>query len=398
MIKRKRILDALNKQIEQGKHIIGVSCGNGLAAKTAVRGGADLIFALNSGRFRATGHGTLAGFLPFVNCNEMVMDFGTKELLPLINDIPVIFGLCATDPTIEFNDYFDVIKEVGFSGINNYPTIGMIGQQFREALEEEGISYDAEIEAIRVAHVKDMFTVAFTFDAEQAERMVDAGADIVCAHLGMTEGGLLGAKKVLSLEAGVKLAKEIFEVCDKKRPGVIKTIYGGPVNTALDLKYFYDNTSAQGYIGGSAFERIPAEEAIISATNSLKVAGDSSSDKMFAKILSGITQHYNYVTFVKEYVAKNYMQDISFSDIAQTIHVSRSYLSTLFKNKVGCTFPEYLANYRINKAVQIMRDTPNAYLNNVAEMVGYYDYAHFSKAFKKKMGKSPREYLKTIKE
>ncbi|MEA4853711.1 MAG: phosphoenolpyruvate hydrolase family protein [Christensenella sp.] len=380
----------LHQNIRTKGHIIGVACGNGLSAKNALRGGADLILALNAGRFRQAGLGTLAAFLPFSNCNEMVMEFASREILPRIPDAPVLFGLCATDPTIHLPAYLDKIKAQGFAGISNYPTVGIIDGQFRDALEEEGVCYQSEVNAISVAHKKHLFTVAFVFTPAQAQDMLYAGADVICVHLGVTRGGLIGAKKVLSLEACVSLTREIFDLCDKLCPEVIKTIYGGPVNSTLDLKYMYDNTGAQGYLGGSAFDRIPFEQSIASVTHAFKTAS-SKEDELLTKMLSGISKHYDYVTFIKEYVAEHYANEVSFSDLASVAHVSRSYLSTLFKKEVGCTFPEYLNRFRIRKSIDLY-SSGGLYWSEASRLAGYNDYAHFSRVFKKQKGISPKQF------
>lgn len=195
---RPAILERLQTQLREGNHIIGVSTGTGITAKVAADSGADFILMLNSGKFRQMGRSSLAGFLPFCNSNEMVMDFASKEIVPLVRDTPVLFGLNANDPTREMSLYIEEIKARGFAGVNNYPTVGLIDGVFREALEEDGISYDREVEAIRLAHQQGLFTVAFVFDESQAVQMAEAGADVICVHLGLTVGGLLGARKVVS--------------------------------------------------------------------------------------------------------------------------------------------------------------------------------------------------------
>ncbi|MDP2814106.1 MAG: phosphoenolpyruvate hydrolase family protein, partial [Erysipelotrichaceae bacterium] len=159
-----QILDRLLSQISQRRHIIGVAVGAGISAKYAEKGGADLLLALNSGRFRQMGVGSLAGLLPFANSNQMVMDFGSKEIIPVVKNTPVIFGLCATDPTIDLERFIDQIISHGFSGINNYPSVGIIGGLLREALEEEGMSFQREVEAISIASKKGVFTIAFVFN------------------------------------------------------------------------------------------------------------------------------------------------------------------------------------------------------------------------------------------
>ena len=395
-MKRETILENLKSQIKMGNHIIGVATGSGMTAKYAKQGGADFLLMLNSGKFRQMGRSSLAGFLPFYNSNDMVMDFSSREIIPLVKDIPIIFGINATDPTKNMDSYIDEIKDMGFSGINNYPTVGLIDGQFNEALEEEGCHYLIEVEAIRMAHERDMFTVAFVFDEIQAVQMIDAGADVICAHLGFTAGGLLGAKKVLSLEVAKVNADKIFNKCNELNPDVIKLIYGGPVKTPIDVQYMYSNNKdLMGYIGGSAFERIPSEKAITNITKAFKVSGQLDEDQLMVKMLEGVTKHYDYVDFVKEYVAQNYMSDISFLDLARVAHVSRGYLSSLFKKEVGCSFPEYIVKFRIDKASEILYKE-NIQLSELAQLVGYQNYAQFSKMFKKYKGYSPKKYKLNI--
>jgi YesN/AraC family two-component response regulator len=198
---------------------------------------------------------------------------------------------------------------------------------------------------------------------------------------------------VLSLEAAKNTAQRIFTVCDEIRPDVIKMIYGGPVKTPIDVQYMYSNMKLMGYIGGSSFERIPSEKSITNITKAFKTSGSLSEDDLMVKMLDGITKHYDYVQFVKKYVSEHYMQKISFLDLAKVAYVSRSYLSTLFKKEVGCSFPVYLVQYRIKKAVDIMT-TQELHLSDVAELVGYHDYSQFSKMFKKYMGLSPKQFKK----
>ncbi|NQX44318.1 phosphoenolpyruvate hydrolase family protein [Paenibacillus tritici] len=393
---RTAVLERLQSQLREGNHIIGVSTGTGITAKVAAQSGADFILMLNSGKFRQMGRSSLAGFLPFCNSNDMVMDFASREIVPLVRETPVLFGLNANDPTREMSDYITEIKGRGFAGVNNYPTVGLIDGLFREALEEEGISYEREVEAIGLAHQQGLFTVAFVFDEAQAVQMIGAGADVICAHLGLTEGGLLGARKVVSLEAAKARALRIVAACRQLKPEVIRMIYGGPVKTPVDVQYMYsDNTDIMGYIGGSAFERIPSEQSLTAITRDFKRLGKLNEDDFMVKMLSGITKHYDYVEFVKEYVAQNYSDEIVFADLARVAHISRSYLSSLFKKEVGCSFQTYLVNFRIHKAVTLLQ-APQLQLSEVAAMVGYPDYAQFSKMFKKLKGCSPKRYRSNL--
>ncbi|WP_340023549.1 phosphoenolpyruvate hydrolase family protein [Paenibacillus sp. FSL K6-1096] len=393
---RTAILERLQTQLHEGNHIIGVSTGTGITAKVAAESGADFILMLNSGKFRQMGRSSLAGFLPFCNSNEMVMDFGSREIVPLVRHTPVLFGLNANDPTRDMAKYIEEIKARGFAGINNYPTVGLIDGKFREALEEDGICYEQEVEAIRLAHQQELFTVAFVFDEQQAVQMAEAGAEVICVHLGLTVGGLLGARKVVSLEAAKTKALRILAAAGEVKPEVIQMIYGGPVKTPVDVQYMYsNNTAIMGYIGGSAFERIPSEQSITAITRDFKRLGKLNEDDLMVQMLSGITKHYDYVEFVKEYVAQNYSEEIIFADLAQVAHISRSYLSSLFKKEVGCSFQSYLVNYRIDKAATLLQ-SPHLQLSEVAAMAGYSDYAQFSRMFKKLKGCSPRQYRSNL--
>jgi len=396
MIKRQIILENLWNQIRVHHHLLGVACGSGLTAKYAEDGGADFLLALNSGKYRQLGRGSLAGFMAYENCNGFVMSFGSREIMPLIKKIPLIFGLNATDPLIDLETYIEYIQNKGFEGINNWPTIGIIDGKFREALEEEGMTYEAEVSAIKIAHDRDMFTVAFVFDEYQTEAMAKAGADVICAHLGMTSGGFLGAKKLFSLERSISDLRKIFSVCDQISPNIIKMVYGGPIKTPYDVQYMYNNTSAHGYIGGSAIERIPIETSIKEITKKFKTSGTALDDDLMIKMLDGINKHYDYPDFVMKYIAEHYREEISLEDLARVAHISVNYLSVLFKREVGSSFKTYLVRYRINKALDIMneKDLP---LFEVAELVGYIDYAQFSKMFKKVTGEAPKTYKKSNK-
>ncbi|WP_419749137.1 phosphoenolpyruvate hydrolase family protein [Terrisporobacter petrolearius] len=387
-MKRKEILEKLMLQINKGNHIVGVTTGSGMTAKYSENAGADFLLALSSAKFRQMGRGVLASFLPYCNSNDLVMEFGSKEIIPLVKNIPVIFGVNATDPTKNMDAYLNKIIENGFSGVNNYPSIGLVDGKFREALEESGCSYLLEVDLIKKAHHKGLFTIAFVFDETQAKQMIEAGADAICVHLGFTEEGLLGDEKKFSLEYVKTKMGKIFNKCNEINPYIIKLIYGGPIKTPLDIKYMYSNENLMGYIGGSPFDRIPLEKAITKTVKSFKVSSNVDEDDLISKKLDKIKGNCNYVEYIKEYVDKNYMNDISFSDLAKSVHVSRSYLSSLFKREVGCSFTEYLVNFRINKAADILnkKDIP---LSTVAALVGYNDYSQFSKMFKKYKGYSP---------
>lgn len=390
---REEILKGLYAQIHINGHIIGAVAGSGMTAKFVTMGGADLLLALSAGRFRVTGRSSLASFLCYDNSNNLVMSFGTRELLPIINNVPILFGLAACDPSISLYEYLKWIREVGFSGITNFPTIAMIDGQFREALEEEGNTYEKEAEAIKLANYLDLVTLAFVMDEKQTEMMLDAGADIVCVHLGLTKGGFLGAGKYISLDEARRISSRVFAICDEKRPEVIKMVYAGPANTPIDMQYIYHNTSCQGYIGGSTFDRIPTERAILNTAKAFKTYGSFSEDDPLVKVASGNLGSRDYVPFIIKHIEENYFKKIELGELALITHVSSSYLSTKFKKEIGCSFTEYLIRFRMNKAKEFI-EKRNMNCREAAEQVGYTDYVQFSKTFRKYHGVTPGFYLK----
>ena len=383
--------DILHAQIRVNGHIIGAAVGSGMTAKYAAAGGADLLLALSAGRFRIMGRGSYASYFCYGNNNEIVMDLGTHELLPVIRDIPVLFGLFASDPEIELYEYLKQIRESGFAGIVNYPTLSLIDGKFRLALEEEGSCFSREVEAVKLAHFLGMFTLAFVTNESETRLMLEAGADIVCVHLGLTKGGVLGAGKYMSIERARKMTKNLFRICEKERPEVIRMIYGGPANTPSDMLYMYKNTGCQGYIGGSTFDRIPVEKSIFETMRSFKNSGSEKIDALMDKAFSGQWNPGDYSEFIKQFVAEHYREEIRLGELAIVLHLSPSYLSTRFKQDTGMNFTEYLVRFRIEKAKELLRTTSDS-CRRVAESTGYEDYVQFSKIFKKYTGKSPAEY------
>ena len=387
---RQAVLSSIQRCINNNKPVIGVSVGAGISAKYAVMGGADMIFALNAGRFRQMGFSSLAGMMPYENSNKMVLEFGCKEILRVVRDIPVLFGLCASDPTIELEEFISKVYSVGFSGINNFPTVGLIDGNFRKSLDATGFGYEHEINAIRLARLKNIFTVAYVFNEEQAQKMVDAGADVICVHLGFTRGGTLGVKSYLPLEDAANRTQKIFDII--RGSDVIKLVYGGPVKTPKDAEFIYNNTEAMGYIGGSSFERIPTEEAITHITSEFKNLNEVS----FSFSRPVADKKYLYIDIIKRYINEHYQSQISFSRIADELHLSRNYLSALFHKETGTTFQSYLLKYRIGKA-RALFDENTVSISCVAEKAGFNDLAHFSKTFKKVTGMSPTEFVKSKK-
>lgn len=270
MLGREEIKNQLKKSIANSKPVIGVAVGSGFSAKQAVEGGADFILVLNAGRFRNYGVSSICCMMPFANSNELVLNFGSEEIIPRLRNTPVIFGACATDPTIDHGMLLDKIKKKGFHGVNNFPTVGLVDGQYREALEENGFSYEREVEFIKKAREKGLFTIAFVFNESQARQMAEVDADVICAHLSWTVGGENSIIQRTSLEEGLVIAKSIFASAGKIAVDSLHMVYGGPIQTPEQAAYFYKNSSAVGYIGGSSFERIPTEIIIRETTDNFK--------------------------------------------------------------------------------------------------------------------------------
>lgn len=391
---REKILQKLRMQIRISGHCIGVAAGSGMTARCAVRGGADFILALSAGHFRQIGLGSFSSLLCYANSNELVMTFGTRELLPAVSDTPVIFGLNATDPTINLYEYLKTIQERGFAGINNFPTVGLIDGAFRAALEQEGITFEREVEAVRIAHFLGLFTVAFVFEKEQAKAMIEAGADVICVHLGLTVGGQKGAHKAVSMELARMKMDDIMEYCEKLKPGIIQVVYGGPISRPEDMPYFYRNPYCSGYIGGSAFERIPVEKALTETVQAFRSCGEEAGagEAGYQKLLRG--KKTDDVQFIREYIEENFSEPIMLSDVAALLYRSVPYLSTKFKRETGYSFKEYLVRVRLKKAEEMIRES-NASLMRISDAVGYRDYAQFSKIFKKYYHESPSAYRRS---
>lgn len=369
------------------KTLVGVACGSGLSAKAAVNGGADFILALNSGIFRNAGLGALAGYMPYANCNEMILNFSMRELLPRIKETDLFVGF---HPYQKNYDYLQ-LKKLKITGVINYPTVGLIDGQYREALEEAGFGYDNDITFIQNASKSGLKTIAFVFNKEQALQMYQAGADILCLHLGLTQGGHIGAKKVIGINDSIKLFKDVFDHLNEDRE-IIKMIYGGPISTVLDWEYFYNSTNVDGFIGGSTFERIPSEVSIEQTTFDFKDVKNLEKENLTPRDF--IRQYrYDYSLLAREYIHENYKKPLTLTKISQELHISRSYLSSLFNDATGMSFSEYLNNYRIQKAIILKKESSLSW-TEIAFSVGYKNYANFSYNFKKLLGESPRDLHK----
>ena len=250
--------------------IVGGGAGTGLSAKCEEAGGIDLIVIYNSGRYRMAGRGSLSGLLAYGNANEIVMDMA-KEILPVVRKTPVLAGVNGTDPFCSFDYFLDQVKAVGFSGVQNFPTVGLIDGTFRANLEETGMSYGLEIDMIGLAHAKDLLTTPYVFNEDEAAAMAGAGADIVVCHLGLTTGGAIGAETALKLEDVPAKVDAWSEAALRVNKDVIILVHGGPVAEPEDAEYVLRNTAnCHGFYGASSMERLPTERALTEQTKRFK--------------------------------------------------------------------------------------------------------------------------------
>ena len=267
---RKELLAKFRSMIEKRQPIIGGGAGTGLSAKCEEAGGIDLIVIYNSGRYRMAGRGSLAGVLAYGNANEIVMDMA-REVLPVAKHTPVLAGVNGTDPFMIADLLLDQLKALGFSGIQNFPTVGLIDGVFRKNLEETGMSYGLEVDLIKAAHVKDMLTTPYVFTPDEATAMTKAGADIIVVHLGLTTGGAIGADTSLKLEDCPAIIHECAEAAKRIRKDVIVLCHGGPISSPEDAAFVLQNTPGiHGFYGASSMERLPTELALTQQTKNFK--------------------------------------------------------------------------------------------------------------------------------
>ncbi|KAI4937758.1 hypothetical protein J4E85_000194 [Alternaria conjuncta] len=267
---RKSILQNLRSQIDNGKIIVGAGAGIGLSAKFIEAGGGDLIIIYNSGRYRMAGRGSLAGLMPYGNANDVVLEMA-GEVLPIVKSTPVLAGVCATDPFRDMSRFLKQLKDLGFAGIQNFPTVGLIDGTFRQNLEETGMSYDAEVDVMKMAREMDLLTTPYVFNVEEAKKMANAGADILVAHMGLTTSGSIGASSGKSLDDCVKLIQEIRDTATGIKEDVIILCHGGPIAKPEDAEYVINRTKGvHGFYGASSMERLPVEDAITNITKTFK--------------------------------------------------------------------------------------------------------------------------------
>ncbi len=255
-------LARLRRTIADGGVIMGAGAGTGLSAKCAEAGGADLIIIYNSGRYRMAGRGSLAGCMPYGDANAIVVEMA-GEVLPIVRETPVLAGVCGTDPFRLMPVFLEEIKRIGFSGVQNFPTVGLCDGQFRQNLEETGMGFGLEVEMIRAAHEAGLLCTPYVFDADQARAMAGAGADVVVAHMGLTTKGQIGATTALTLEAAAVRVQEIRDAAVSVKPDIIVLCHGGPIAEPDDAQYVLEHTTGvAGFFGASSMERLPTEVAI----------------------------------------------------------------------------------------------------------------------------------------
>jgi len=259
---RTAILARLRERIARGEAIIGGGAGTGISAKSEEAGGIDLLIVYNSGRYRMAGRGSLAGLMAYGNANEIVVDMA-REVLPVVKKTPVLAGVCATDPFMMPRLFLEELARLGYAGIQNFPTVGLIEGELRATLEETGMGYDKEVECVALAREMDLLTTPYAFNPDEATAMAKAGADIVVAHMGCTSGGTIGAKSVKTLERCVELVQAIVDAARHVRKEVLCLCHGGPIAFPKDAAYLFERVrDLDGFYGASSTERFPTEVAI----------------------------------------------------------------------------------------------------------------------------------------
>ena len=259
---RDEALARLRAQIASGRAVIGAGAGTGLSAKCAEAGGVDLLIIYNSGRYRMAGRGSLAGLMPYGDANAIVVEMGA-EVLPVVRDTPVLAGVCGTDPFRLMPVFLRELQRIGFSGVQNFPTVGLIDGTFRQNLEETGMGYDLEVEMIREARALDLVTAPYVFDVPSAEAMTRAGADVLVPHMGLTTKGTIGAHTARTLDDCVPLIQQMHDAAKAINPDVIVLCHGGPIAEPDDARYVLERTTGvAGFFGASSMERLPTEVAM----------------------------------------------------------------------------------------------------------------------------------------
>jgi predicted TIM-barrel enzyme len=268
---RKEVIERLRATLKKGEPIIAAGAGTGISAKFIERGGADLIIIYNSGRFRMAGHGSTAGLMAYGDANAVAMEIGEYEVLPVVEEIPVICGVHATDPRRRMWHWLLQVKDMGFSGVNNFPTHMIVDGHFREVLEETGMSVKKEFEMVALARKMDLFSIVYVATPQEAKAMAEAGADAIIAHVGTTVGGSIGVKgAVCTMDDAVKRTQQIIDGARAVRKDIFFLSHGGPISTPENAAYINEHTDCVGFVGASSLERLAVEKSLTDLTRQFK--------------------------------------------------------------------------------------------------------------------------------
>ncbi|MGN7884670.1 phosphoenolpyruvate hydrolase family protein [Dyadobacter sp. 22481] len=268
---KQEVKDRLQATIDQGKAIIAAGAGTGISAKFIEKGGADLIIIYNSGRFRMAGHGSTAGLMAYGDANAVAMEIGEFEVLPVVEEIPVICGVHGSDPRRRMWHHLLKVKEMGFSGVNNFPTHSIVDGHFRQVLEETGMGFAKEVEMIRLATMMDLFSIVYVATPEEARQMAEVGADAIIAHVGTTVGGSIGVvDATCSMDEAIERTQLIGDAARNVNPGVFVLAHGGPVNTPADVREVLSKSDIHGFVGASSLERMGIEQSLTELTRDFK--------------------------------------------------------------------------------------------------------------------------------
>jgi predicted TIM-barrel enzyme len=262
LFQREAILETLRAKVAAGRPIVGGGAGTGLSAKMSEAGGIDLLVIYNSGRFRMGGRGSLSGMMPYGDANAIVMDMA-REVLPVVSKTPVLAGVCGTDPFRVMKLFLRDVAAAGFSGVQNFPTVGLVDGQFRQSLEETGMGFGLEVDMIRMAREMNLLTTPYAFNVDEAEALTRAGADILIPHMGLTTKGTIGATSALTLEQSAERIQAMHDAAKRINPEILVLCHGGPIAEPADAQYILDHTEGiVGFYGASSMERLPVEPAI----------------------------------------------------------------------------------------------------------------------------------------
>ncbi len=268
---KQEVRERLEKTVANKQAIIAAGAGTGISAKFIERGGADLIIIYNSGRFRMAGHGSTAGMMAYGDANAEALEIGEFEVLPVVNEVPVICGVHGSDPRRRMWHHLLKVKDMGFSGVNNFPTHSIVDGHFRQVLEETGMGFAKEVEMIRLATKMDLFSIVYVATSEEAKQMAEAGADAIISHVGTTVGGSIGVVNASrSMDFSIERTQEIIEAGRSVNPDIFFLAHGGPINTPEDVRQILDQTDAHGFVGASSLERMGVEESLTELTRAFK--------------------------------------------------------------------------------------------------------------------------------